>query len=486
MAVFTNDPFTDANGTALTSHLDSNGLGWGTIGAGTAPEIQGNQCLLVTNTGNVAAYHMGVPATPDYDVQCEVHRVGTPTGSNPAFGPTARSETAADTYYHPRFAHSTGAWEFYKRVAGTFTLLGSFTGDTIADGTFRTVKGEHRGTEHRVYVDGVQRIPASGTISDSAITAAGKAGQRLFRTGTVTNGYRLDNFTATDAATGQTIAVAQATETNLAQAVAKAKTSSTAQTVEADTAQAVARAKAKAISQPAETDTAQPVGKTKTIAVTQVVETSTAQPLADRIAVNQTTETDSAQPLGKSKTITVGQAAETDLAQPVTRPGATIVAVAQTVETDLAQAVGKAKIGAAGQVSSTSTAQPISVRKTRSVNQAVETDTPATVTVLKVKTIGQTAETDTPQGVLVLKALTVGRAVEQTQALAVGRLKRMLLSQAIEANVASAVLPSSPRAGATAMKTTERAVLVLNVDATTRQRLQPGDSAPSTMTVEVI
>ena len=80
------------------------------------------------------------------------------------------------------------------------------------------------------------------------------------------------------AATGTTVAVGQALETDLAQPVAvNPKRRLVGLTVEADVAQAVARAKVKAVGINAETDLAQPVARIKTRTVGQALETDLAQ-----------------------------------------------------------------------------------------------------------------------------------------------------------------------------------------------------------------
>jgi hypothetical protein len=125
------------------------------------------------------------------------------------------------------------------------------------------------------------------------------------------------------APTGQTIAVGQVTETDVAQAVTWApKRRMVGQVVETDLAQAIARIKSVAVSQALETDIAQAISARKTATIGQVLETDVAFGLvlpAQIIAVGQVVETDIAQPIAWApKRRLVGQVFETDIAQPIT------------------------------------------------------------------------------------------------------------------------------------------------------------------------
>ncbi len=136
--------------------------------------------------------------------------------------------------------------------------------------------------------------------------------------------------------TGQTIAVGQVTETDLAQAVAWAP-------------------KHRLVSQVIETDTPQGVTARKTLSLVQV------------------TEADLAQALSVRKSLTLGQPPEIDIAQSVTRSGQTIP-VDQTLEADLAQAVSSRKAQTLGQSVETDLAQPATWSLRRLVGQVLESD----------------------------------------------------------------------------------------------------------------
>lgn len=153
-------------------------------------------------------------------------------------------------------------------------------------------------------------------------------------------GQTWDHFwmDAKAAASGQVVAIGQATETDSAMAVAWApKNRLVNQAVETDTAQAVGKTKVKAIGQASETDLAQAVTHGKVKAIGQSLESDAAQAVgkAKAKAVGQAEEVDSGQSLVVSKSKSIGQANETDSAFDVSLPGGPIVvAVGQADETD--------------------------------------------------------------------------------------------------------------------------------------------------------
>lgn len=180
---------------------------------------------------------------------------------------------------------------------------------------------------------------------------------------------------------GQTIAVAQAAETDTAQPVAWApKNRLAAQASETDVANTVTVTKTATVVQAAETDTAQPITALKTVAVAQVV------------------ETDIAQPVTPVKTVILGQAPEFDLAQPVTTGGLAAV-VGQATETDMAQ--------------------PITVVKTLTVGQVVEQDQALTITAVKVRTVDAATETDAAQTITAAKTVAVVQVLESDEAVSI-------------------------------------------------------------------
>jgi len=268
----------------------------------------------------------------------------------------------------------------------------------------------------------------------------------------------------TIATAGQTVAVGQAVETELAQPIAWApKHRLVAQATETDLAQAVARRKTKAVAQATETDVAQALTSRKTKALGQVSETDLAQAIAwapKRRLIVQAIETDLAQAVTSRKTKAVVQATETDLAQGLT--SSKTKAIAQSTETGLAQAVARVKSKTLGQPSETDTAQAIASRKTKALGQASETDLAQAITeggattvsveqaletdlaqaitwAPKIRAIGQVSETDFAQAVAHLKTRSVDLALEIDLAQGIARTKLKALGQVSETDLAQAL-----------------------------------------------
>jgi hypothetical protein len=86
------------------------------------------------------------------------------------------NDTGTETYYMGRYYFGTGAWEIYKRAAGTFTLLAS---DTNNDPTVPyRIRFEVEGTALRLYqvVTGTPVLRVSTTNGD--ISTGNYAGMR--------------------------------------------------------------------------------------------------------------------------------------------------------------------------------------------------------------------------------------------------------------------------------------------------------------------
>jgi len=140
-------------------------------------------------------------------------------------------------------------------------------------------------------------------------------------------------------AAGQTVAIGQAIETDVAQPFAASKTRVLGIAIETDLAQPFGRIKTRALGIASEIDLAQAFGKLKTR------------------TLGIATEVDLAQTFGKAKTKALGVVTETDLAQALGRVKSITLGVAS--ETDLAQAFGKAKTKTLGIATELDLAQPI-------------------------------------------------------------------------------------------------------------------------------
>lgn len=141
-----------------------------------------------------AVYASGVPASPDYYVECDYLIYSDVQGA----GIAARMVTSALTFYGVRY--QSGQYLLSKWVNGSETGLGIWTPSPAHSGLHKlriTVSGTNP-TTIVVAVDGVNRI--SATDSSSPITAAGKAGMyHLYGSANdVNTGKHIDNFVAID------------------------------------------------------------------------------------------------------------------------------------------------------------------------------------------------------------------------------------------------------------------------------------------------
>jgi hypothetical protein len=196
MAVFVNDTFTESADTDLTSHTGETGAAWSAITSHTTPVIDSaDDNVKGTGTGPRGAYASGVPQSAEYDVDAIITLSG---GTDDFPGIIGRCSTSASTFYMARYNGPDGAWELYRNVNGSFTLLDSWP-EALAAGDSRAVKLEIRNATKKVFIAGVERISST----DNTITAAGRAGVRLYAIGGE-NG-RIDNFTAADPGTNATI-----------------------------------------------------------------------------------------------------------------------------------------------------------------------------------------------------------------------------------------------------------------------------------------
>ena len=197
MAQFASDAFTNAAGTALPTH----NAAWTKhpTPAGTAVITDADRVRHGESGQESVYYHSGAPASADYSVSADLFFKDA-NGGTGATGVAGRIDTAAKTFYFARYSGGTfDRWELYKYVAGTATLLGSFA-EAITDETSHNIKLEMVGTAIKLYRDGSSTATVS--VTDSSISAAGKAGLYLRDTSSVVNtaGIHPDNFSADDVA----------------------------------------------------------------------------------------------------------------------------------------------------------------------------------------------------------------------------------------------------------------------------------------------
>lgn len=192
MSIFVNDTFTDTDGVGILSHTGELGATW-TVHPSYSQDgsIDTNRLITTTNT---FVYASGAPGSANYSVDVVFRAASLAT--NGVITACGRIDTSTNTFYAAQYVTGDGSWTLYKIVAGSFTPL-AYHSQTLTAGTDYTGTLDMNGTTIRLLVDGVQRA----SVTDSAITAAGKAGIRIAYS-THTTGLHIDSVTATDDTSG--------------------------------------------------------------------------------------------------------------------------------------------------------------------------------------------------------------------------------------------------------------------------------------------
>lgn len=191
MAQFASALFTAADGTTLAT-ADAN-FSVHPVVAGLC-QIAANR-VRPSSTTSSAYIHSGGPATADYTVAADLVRLTADIADMALIG---RADATANTMY--RLAPSGSNVQLHKFVAGAATQLGVNTAAGFNVGVTIAVKLEMIGSAIKVFSDGLEKI----SVTDTAITAAGKAGVRSFSSATPSDtvGVHLDNFSADDVGGG--------------------------------------------------------------------------------------------------------------------------------------------------------------------------------------------------------------------------------------------------------------------------------------------
>jgi hypothetical protein len=185
---FVDDTFTDTDATLLTAHTGETGATWTMhpAGSSSSPVINSNKVNDSAISNNIP-YASGTPAGVEYSIDAIVVWA---TGAS-CTGVCGRMDTVANTFYMIRNTNST-TWELFKRVAGTFTSLGTATTSSVS-GTTQTLTLEITDATKRMLVGGSQVISST----DNVITAAGRVGLRGNGSSSTVGGA-VDRITATD------------------------------------------------------------------------------------------------------------------------------------------------------------------------------------------------------------------------------------------------------------------------------------------------
>lgn len=194
----TGDTFLEPGGSSvnLSSHTPS-----GPVAAGTwsSHPASGISSVVAASSGKYVAQDVGTsidlnsatPSTADYEVEATVTVMATAYSC----GVLARWDTTATTGYTAFIDtnNTTGAGTgnklvIGKHVAGTFTVIGTPYNIGTLTGPYR-LRLRCSGTSISAWLDGTQRV----SVTDSSISAVGKAGLRVTGTGNTTS-FRLSDF----------------------------------------------------------------------------------------------------------------------------------------------------------------------------------------------------------------------------------------------------------------------------------------------------
>lgn len=193
MAVFVQDSFTGANGTALQDHTGEVGATWTKM-----PGRDGNIVLedgVAAQVANVRAGYnpSGTPGSADYEVSADHAWRNSPFCTLRLF---ARTDGTEDNGYFYDWTRNIARAEIFKIVNGTRTVLASPGQSTVNEGVFRNYRLVLTGTTLEAYIDANQWSSAV----DSTFTAAGQVG--LWMNNVSTSRVLVDNFLAEDDTVG--------------------------------------------------------------------------------------------------------------------------------------------------------------------------------------------------------------------------------------------------------------------------------------------
>lgn len=193
--IFASDDFNTGSGDLVGTTPDVGGNWTDGSDSGSPSPVYASNRIRQEDAPTSFTYVATTPASADYTVEVDV----TPQsgGSGGVAGVCGRKNAATGlitAYGADYYDHATAGsrqWRLYKVVAGTTTVLGTYT-ENIGTTTKRLKLGMV-GTSIALYVDGVSRV----SVTDSAVTAAGRPGVIFGAAGSpTTNAIFLDNFVA--------------------------------------------------------------------------------------------------------------------------------------------------------------------------------------------------------------------------------------------------------------------------------------------------
>lgn len=187
MTIFAADTFAGTAASDLGGQSASDGGSW-TARDGTGA-ISGNGAGGVgsaSSGGRFGYYHSGSPPSADYAVSAVI---SVTSAGKSSIAVAARMNTGATEQYFAAWDGGGGVWYIAKRVGGTDTTPWTGAAGTVPT-TPVTAKLEVSGTDISLYLNG----SLAQTISDSSISAAGKAG--IYNAFADVAGCTVDDFSA--------------------------------------------------------------------------------------------------------------------------------------------------------------------------------------------------------------------------------------------------------------------------------------------------
>jgi hypothetical protein len=195
-SIFVNDTFTEASDTVITSHTGETGATWtkhGDSTYGTTVTVDGASDRVYPTSNPAAFYASGTPANANYSVCADIF-AHTNIAMN--IGPCGRMDTTNNTMYCARYNSGT-SWDLRKVIenggSDTQTTLSTSSSNLITLGTSKRLCVVMSGTTISMTVNGATE---GSPVTDTDISAAGRAGFRSSGGSTPSTGFNIDNLTA--------------------------------------------------------------------------------------------------------------------------------------------------------------------------------------------------------------------------------------------------------------------------------------------------
>lgn len=189
---FVTDSFTEASDMLLGSHTGELGATWtkhGDAVYGSVMNVDAATDRIFPTSNPSAFYASGLPPSANYTVCTDVF---AHSNISVNIGPCGRMDTSANTMYCARYNSGT-SWDLRKIITGTQSTLSTSTSNLITLGTSKRLCLVMNGSTISMTVDGATE---GSPVTDTDISAAGRAGVRSAGGSTTTTGFHLDNFSA--------------------------------------------------------------------------------------------------------------------------------------------------------------------------------------------------------------------------------------------------------------------------------------------------